>query len=122
LLDEPTNHLDIAAVEWLEGYLTHWDGAAVIVSHARYSLDRVSTAILEMTAAGIEEYRGNYNHYLKQRQERWERRQEVFDGEKAKLTKDLEYIKKNIAGQNVQQAKGKLRRLTRLVLAIEDFL
>jgi ATP-binding cassette, subfamily F, member 3 len=120
LLDEPTNHLDISAVEWLEGYLTHWEGAAVIVSHDRYFLDRVSTSILEMTAAGIEEYRGNYNHYLKQRQERWERRQEVFDGEKEKLLKDMEYIKKNIAGQNVQQAKGKLRRLTRVVQAIEQ--
>ncbi len=120
LLDEPTNHLDISAVEWLEGYLTHWEGAAVIVSHDRYFLDTVSTGILEMTAAGIEEYRGNYNHYLKQRQERWERRQEVFDSEKEKLLKDMEYIKKNIAGQNVQQAKGKLRRLTRVVQAIEQ--
>ena len=120
LLDEPTNHLDISAVEWLEGYLSHWEGAAVIVSHDRYFLDKVSTGILEMTAAGIEEYRGNYSHYLKQRQERWERRQEVFDGEKQKLVKDLEYIKKNIAGQNVQQAKGKLRRLTRVVQAIEQ--
>ena len=120
LLDEPTNHLDISAVEWLEGYLTHWEGAAVIVSHDRYFLDKISTGILEMTAAGIEEYRGNYGHYLKQRQERWERRQEVFDGEKEKLVKDLEYIKKNIAGQNVQQAKGKLRRLTRVVQAIEQ--
>src|SRR5258706_7094334 len=119
LLDEPTNHLDISAVEWLEGYLTHLDGAALIVSHQRYFLDTVSTGILEMTAAGIEEYRGNYGHYLKQRQERWERRREVFDSEKEKLVKDLEYIKKNIAGQNVQQAKGKLRRLTRVVLAIE---
>src|SRR5258707_4952116 len=73
-----------------------------------------------MTAAGIEECRGNYDHYLKQRQERWERRQEVFDGEKQKLLKDMEYIKKNIAGQNVQQAKGKLRRLTRVVQAIEQ--
>ena len=120
LLDEPTNHLDIAAVEWLEGYLTHWEGAAVIVSHDRYFLDKVSTGILEMTAAGIEEYRGNYGHYLKQRQERWERRQEVFDSEKEKLVKDMEYIKKNIAGQNVQQAKGRLRRLTRVVQAIEQ--
>ena len=120
LLDEPTNHLDIAAVEWLEGYLTHWEGAAVIVSHDRYFLDTVSNGILEMTAAGIEEYRGNYDHYLKQRQERWERRQEVFDGEKEKLVKDMEYIKKNIAGQNTQQAKGKLKRMTRLIQAIEQ--
>jgi ATP-binding cassette subfamily F protein 3 len=120
LLDEPTNHLDIAAVEWLEGYLSQWEGAAIIVSHDRYFLDKAANGILEMTAAGIEEYRGNYSHYLRQRQERWERRFEVFEGEKEKLVKDLEYIKKNIAGQNTLQAKGKLKRLTRVVQAIEQ--
>ncbi|GAB4490148.1 MAG: ABC-F family ATP-binding cassette domain-containing protein [Anaerolineales bacterium] len=120
LLDEPTNHLDMQAVEWLEGYLSQWEGAAVIVSHDRYFLDKAANGILEMTAAGVEEYRGNYSHYLKQRQERWERRQQLFDSEKEKLVKDLEYIKKNIAGQNTLQAKGKLRRLTRVVQAIEQ--
>jgi ATP-binding cassette, subfamily F, member 3 len=48
LLDEPTNHLDIRAVEWLEGYLNQWEGAAVIVSHDRYFLDKASNVILEM--------------------------------------------------------------------------
>ena len=120
LLDEPTNHLDIKAVEWLEGYLSQWEGAAVIVSHDRYFLDKAANGILEMTAAGVEEYRGNYSHYLTQRQERWERRQEIFDSEKEKLLKDMEYIKKNIAGQNTLQAKGKLKRLTRIVQAIEQ--
>ena len=120
LLDEPTNHLDMKAVEWLEGYLSQWEGAAVIVSHDRYFLDKAANGILEMTAAGVEEYRGNYSHYLKQRQERWERRFEVFDSEKEKLLKEMEYIKKNISGQNTLQAKGKLRRLTRVVQAIEQ--
>ncbi|MEI7846566.1 MAG: ABC-F family ATP-binding cassette domain-containing protein [Chloroflexota bacterium] len=120
LLDEPTNHLDMAAVEWLEGYLSQWEGAAIIVSHDRYFLDKAANGILEMTAAGIEEYRGNYSHYLRQRQERWERRFEVFESEKGKLVKDLEYIKKNIAGQNTLQAKGKLKRLSRVVQAIEQ--
>ena len=45
LLDEPTNHLDIKAVEWLEGYLTQWEGAAVIVSHDRYFLDHACNAL-----------------------------------------------------------------------------
>lgn len=120
LLDEPTNHLDIAAVEWLEGYLSQWDGAAVIVSHDRYFLDKACNAILELHPGAFEIYHGNYSAYLHQRQERADRRQEVFDSEKEKLIKDLEYIKKNIAGQNVQQAKGKLRRLTRVVQAIEQ--
>jgi ATP-binding cassette subfamily F protein 3 len=120
LLDEPTNHLDISAVEWLEGYLSQWDGAAVIVSHDRYFLDKVGNGILEMTAVGTETYKGNYSNYLNQRTERWERRQATFQAEKDKLLKDIEYIKKNISGQNTLQAKGKLKRVTRIVEAIEQ--
>jgi ATP-binding cassette subfamily F protein 3 len=120
LLDEPTNHLDIAAVEWLESYLAQWDGAAVIVSHDRYFLDRACNVILEMLPSGFELYHGNYSAYLHQRQERADRRQETFEREKEKLLKEVEYIKKNISGQNVSQAKGKLRRLTRVVQAIEQ--
>ena len=48
VLDEPTNHLDIQAVEWLEGYLSQWAGATLIVSHDRYFLDRVVDHIWEM--------------------------------------------------------------------------
>ncbi|MGB8214228.1 MAG: ABC-F family ATP-binding cassette domain-containing protein [Anaerolineales bacterium] len=120
LLDEPTNHLDIAAVEWLEGYLSQWDGAAVIVSHDRYFLDRVANGILEMAFGATEHYPGNYSAYLQTRELRWENRRETFEAEKEKLLKDVEYIKKNISGQNVSQAKGKLRRLSRIVQAIEQ--
>ncbi len=120
LLDEPTNHLDIAAVEWLEGYLGQWDGAALIVSHDRYFLDQVANGILEMSFGSLETYRGNYSAYLEQRQARWQHRQETFEREKEKLLKDVDYIKRNISGQNVAQAKGKLRRLSRIVQAIEQ--
>ena len=120
LLDEPTNHLDIRAVEWLEGYLNQWEGAAVIVSHDRYFLDKVSNVILEMLPGAYETYNGNYTAYLKQREERIARRQEVFESEKEKLLKEVDYIKKHIAGQNTLQAKGKLKRLSRLVQAIEQ--
>jgi ATP-binding cassette, subfamily F, member 3 len=120
VLDEPTNHLDIAAVEWLEGYLRQWDGATLIVSHDRYFLDQVVDTIWEMTRSGFEVYHGNYSAYADQRSERWERRREVFESEKEKLDRDLDYIKKNISGQNVTQARGRLRRLTRRLQAIEQ--
>ena len=120
LLDEPTNHLDIKAVEWLESYLTQWEGAAIIVSHDRYFLDHACNALLEMAISGSEFYRGNYTIYLNEREIRWAHRFEVFEGEKEKLLKEVEYIKKNISGQNTLQAKGKLKRLTRVVQAIEQ--
>ena len=119
ILDEPTNHLDIHAVEWLEGYLSQWNGATLIVSHDRYFLDRVVDHIWEMRTSGIEVYRGNYSAYVQQRQERWELRQQVYATEMARLLKEVDYIKRNISGQRVQQAKGKLRRLSREVQAIE---
>ena len=120
ILDEPTNHLDIAAVEWLEGYLSQWEGATLIVSHDRYFLDQVVDHIWEMSRTGFEIYRGNYSAYLMQRQERWERHQEVFESEKERLEKELDYIKRNISGQNVTQAKGRLRRLSRYLQAVDQ--
>jgi ATP-binding cassette subfamily F protein 3 len=73
-----------------------------------------------MAISGAEYYRGNYTTYLNERENRWQHRVEVFESEREKLMRDVEYIKKNISGQNVQQAKGKLRRLTRVVQAIEQ--
>ncbi len=120
VLDEPTNHLDIQAIEWLESYLKDWDGAALIVSHDRYFLDKVCNHIWEMSPAGFETYRGNYTHYLLQRQDRWERRSTTFEAERLRLEKELDYIKRNIAGQNVSSAKGRLKRLSRQLQAIEQ--
>jgi ATP-binding cassette subfamily F protein 3 len=120
VLDEPTNHLDIAAVEWLESYLLTWEGAALLVSHDRYFLDKVAQYIWEMDLAGWETYRGNYSAYLLQRQERWQLRQQLYETERARLEKELDYVKRHIAGQRTSQAKGKLRRLSRQVEAIES--
>ena len=120
ILDEPTNHLDTAAVEWLENYVRDWDGAILIVSHDRYLLDKVCNNIWEMSRAGVETYRGNYSHYLTQRQERWELRSKEFEAEKERLEKEMDYIKRNVAAQNVAQARGRLRRMSRQIQAIEQ--
>jgi ATP-binding cassette subfamily F protein 3 len=119
ILDEPTNHLDIHAVEWLESYLRDWSGAVLMVSHDRYFLDRVVDNIWEMSTAGFETYRGNYSAYLMQRGERWEERRQFVETETARMQRELEYIRKNIAGQLTNQAKGKLARLSREIVAIE---
>ena len=107
-LDEPTNHLDIAAEEWLEGYLSQWKGAALIVSHDRYFLDRVCNGILDMTRAGLEHYPGNYTAYLQERQLRADHRQESFEAEKEKLLKDVEYIKKEHLRSKCQPGKRQI--------------
>ncbi len=119
VLDEPTNHLDIQAVAFLEGFLKQYEGAVLFVSHDRYFLDQVAQAIWELSPHGLEAYRGNYTAYLSERRRRWEARRDRWEAELARLHKDLAYIKRNIAGQNTAQAKGRLRRLSRAILALE---
>ncbi len=114
LLDEPTNHLDIQAVEWLEAWLRAWKGAAIIVSHDRYFLDQTVNWVWEMTPT-IEEYRGNYTAYLHQRQERYQRRLAEYKAQQEYIEKQEDYIKRFIDSQNTAQARGRRKRLERLM-------
>ncbi len=74
LLDEPTNHLDIGALEWLEGWLREYRGAALIVSHDRAFLDNTVAQILDLDPLThtVAAYPGNYSDYI----EAWTRRRE----------------------------------------------
>jgi ATP-binding cassette subfamily F protein 3 len=115
ILDEPTNHLDMLAVEWLEGWLRDWPGAALIVSHDRYFLDRTVDTIWELTPVGIERYRGNYSAYREQRLERRESQMKQFQADQAYIERERDYIRRNIAGQNTKQAQGRRTRLERFL-------
>jgi ATP-binding cassette subfamily F protein 3 len=114
LLDEPTNHLDVQAMEWLEGFLHSWSGTALLVSHDRYFLDQTVNIIWEMTPA-ITVYHGNYSAYLLQREARYEHQIKEHEAQQAFITKEEEYIRRNIAGQNTRQAQGRRTRLERLL-------
>lgn len=114
LLDEPTNHLDLASVEWLENYLQSWSGAIIGVSHDRYFLDKVANRVWEMLFGAIEAYRGNFSHYVEQREERFERRQKEYEAQQEFITKEEDFIRRNIAGQRTREAKGRRKRLERL--------
>jgi ATP-binding cassette subfamily F protein 3 len=75
LLDEPTNHLDIEALEWLESFLTSYDGAVLIVSHDRTFLDRTVHTILELNPLThrVAVYPGNYSDYFEARERELEK-------------------------------------------------
>ncbi len=70
LLDEPTNHLDLEARNWLEEYLSNYPGAFVLISHDRYFLDVTVKKIVELWNKTVHFYAGNYEKYLKQKDER----------------------------------------------------
>ena len=63
LLDEPTNHLDLNSITWLETYLLNYTGAALIVSHDRYFLNRIVTKVIEIEAGQVMTYLGNYSDF-----------------------------------------------------------
>jgi len=73
LLDEPTNHLDLDARNWLEEYLHDYPHAVILVSHDRYFLDTVVTRIAEVYLRTLNDYPGNYSHYLEESQAKLER-------------------------------------------------
>ncbi|MBX3066222.1 MAG: ABC-F family ATP-binding cassette domain-containing protein [Anaerolineae bacterium] len=114
VLDEPTNHLDINAVEWLESFLASYPGAVLVVSHDRYFMDNVVNGIWELDWGRVETYRGNYSHYVRQREERHEQRWAEYETQQEYIAKQEDYIRRNMAGQNTRQAKGRLKRLDRL--------
>ncbi len=113
LLDEPTNHLDLQAIEWLEEYLSSWPGAVVMVAHDRYFLDRTVHKVWELAFGELEVYSGNYSHYVRQRQERYERRLKEYQAQQEFIAREEEIIRRFMAGPLTRQAQGRLKRLER---------
>jgi ATP-binding cassette subfamily F protein 3 len=111
IMDEPTNHLDIQAVEWLEGYLRSFPGAVLAVSHDRYFMDRFAQVVWELDYGTVEVYRGNYSHYVRQREERRERLWKEYQAQQEYLAKEEAFIRKHMGSRMTAQAKGRLKRL-----------
>jgi ATP-binding cassette, subfamily F, member 3 len=114
LLDEPTNHLDLDTTTWLQDWLKEASETVIVVSHDRAFLDAIATHILHVEARTSEWYKGNYSQFVPQRAERRLSRERELERQRAYVKKEEEYIRRNIAGVNSFQAKGKRKRLERL--------
>ncbi len=98
LLDEPTNHLDLDALEWLEGFVTQYRGAAIIVSHDRAFLDHTVDRILELDPDShkLREYIGNYSAYAAEKAAERERQWQTYKEQQdyiAKVEGDIQRTK-----------------------------
>ncbi len=94
ILDEPTNHLDIKTIEWLENYLTRSRSTLLMVTHDRYFLDRVTNHIIELDREQMFAYDGNYEYYLRRRQERIEAMTAELAKVKNTLRKEQEWMRR----------------------------
>ncbi|HEX8912076.1 MAG TPA: ABC-F family ATP-binding cassette domain-containing protein [Humisphaera sp.] len=115
LLDEPTNHLDLVAIEWLENYLLSFRGAVLIISHDRYLLDRLATRIVNLTRGKLKSYPGNYSAFVEQKRVEDLSNQRAYEEQQADIEKQKEFIRRFGAGQRSKEAKGREKRLNRLL-------
>ncbi len=123
LLDEPTNHLDMQATEWLEKFLTGYNGAAVIISHDRRLLDKVACKIIEVEKRQAKVWKGNYSNYVQTRQtiRLQQQREHIKRVEFVERTRDFIARNKDQEGMR-KTARGRKTQLNRLLKENPDFL
>lgn len=122
LLDEPTNHLDIEAIGWLEEFLNNFSGAAVIISHDRYFLDRVTTRTFELENRKLTVFGGNYSNWLVKKEEL--RAQELHRYKNAvaeidRMQSSIDKLKQFNREKSIKRAESKEKMLARMVGALE---
>jgi len=114
LLDEPTNHLDVSALEWLETFLVERQVTAVVSSHDRWFLDRVTARTLSIEDRTVVEYKGAYTHYARQRAEREAAQTTAAARQAVEIARTEDFIRRYGAGQRSKEARGRGKKLARV--------
>lgn len=109
LLDEPTNHLDEASIEWLEKYLLTRKGGVLLSTHDRYFLDAVCGSMLELSNRRFYRYEGNYEEYLRLKEEREEREAASEEKRRQFLKRELAWVRRGAQARSTKQ-KARLQR------------
>ncbi len=113
LLDEPSNHLDIEAIQWLEDFLLNSNITLIFITHDRAFLRRLATRISEIDRGRLTEWPGDYDNYLKGKQdalETEEKQNALFD---KKLAQEEVWIRQGIKARRTRN-EGRVRALKKL--------
>ncbi|MEE2750368.1 MAG: ABC-F family ATP-binding cassette domain-containing protein [Myxococcota bacterium] len=113
LLDEPTNHLDAETIEWLQGFLSGYRGAVVLVTHDRYLLEAVADRIVEVEDGLTISYDGSYADYLLARADRRSRLEKAEASRVSTLAREAAWACRSPAARSTRQ-KARLKRLEQL--------
>ena len=117
LLDEPTNHLDIPSVQWLETFLQGFDGAMILVSHDREFLNRQVRRTLGLAAGGLRSCNGNYDAYLKAREEERKTLEGRARRQEQRIREAEKFIERFRAkAAKARQAQSKIKLLKKMEL------
>ncbi len=112
ILDEPTNHLDMKTLFWLEEYLSTYKGAILTVSHDRYFLDRLVTAIYEIENKKLSVFKGNYTKYKVLKAEKVAHLLKEYEKQQEERAHMQEYVDRNL----VRASTTKMAQSRRLAL------
>ncbi|KAF1003613.1 MAG: ABC transporter ATP-binding protein uup [Luteibacter sp.] len=110
LLDEPTNHLDIEAIAWLEGFLKSFTGAIVFITHDRSFLRSLATRIVEIDRGQLTSWPGDYDNYLRRREERLHAEAQANAHFDRKLAQEEVWIRQGIKARRTRN-EGRVRAL-----------
>ncbi len=110
LLDEPTNHLDIEAIDWMEEFLLGYPGGLLFVTHDRRFLQRLATRILELDRGRISDWPGDYDNYLRRREERLNAEARADAHFDRKLAQEEVWIRQGIKARRTRN-EGRVRAL-----------
>ncbi|NID05147.1 ATP-binding cassette domain-containing protein [Luteibacter jiangsuensis] len=110
LLDEPTNHLDIEAIAWLEGFLKSFAGSIVFITHDRSFLRSLATRIVEIDRGTVTSWPGDYDNYLRRREERLHAEAQANAHFDRKLAQEEVWIRQGIKARRTRN-EGRVRAL-----------
>jgi ATP-binding cassette subfamily F protein uup len=110
LLDEPTNHMDIASISWLEEFLLNFQGALIFITHDRTLVKRLATRIIELDRGVLTSFPGNYDHFLRKKEELLEAEERANKKFDKKLAEHEVWIRQGIKARRTRN-EGRVRRL-----------
>ena len=122
LLDEPTNHLDLAAIEWLEELLQSASFASVVVSHDRYFLENVATAMVELNRAypdGLLRVSGNYSKLLEEKEAFLHAQAKQQEALENRVHREIEWLRRGPKART-SKSKARIDRANQLIGELAD--
>lgn len=115
MLDEPTNHLDLPTIEWLEGYLSSYPGALIIVSHDREFLNKTVNRIVATGSGQLTSYVGNYDNYEEEKELRETIQQNAYENQQQLIKQTEQFINRFRAkATKARQVQSRVKMLERI--------
>ncbi len=110
LLDEPTNHLDLASIRWLEDRVLGFDGSVLFITHDRAFLQKLATRIVELDRGRITSWPGDYQAYLKGKEQLLQAEADQNRELDKKLAREETWIRQGLKARR-KRNEGRVRAL-----------